>query len=140
MKRNARNGGLWKNSNEPSKSWPRFPQQTGFQNLDKPLRIWPRCPQSVAAIPAPVESRTSLALQLMLQAHQPSAWCLGHFHINREIRDRRNEIPLLGGDGRIRDRVVRFSLGVGRVAMANLYQTIQRIHWGMTARSSGDRC
>jgi hypothetical protein len=32
-----------------------------------------------------VESRTSLALQEMFEAHQPSAWYFGHFHINREF-------------------------------------------------------
>ncbi len=25
------------------------------------------------------------ALQEMFEAHQPSVWCLGHFHINREF-------------------------------------------------------
>jgi hypothetical protein len=32
-----------------------------------------------------VESRTSLALQEMFEAHQPSAWCFGHFHVKREF-------------------------------------------------------
>jgi hypothetical protein len=32
-----------------------------------------------------VESRTSKALQEMFEAHQPSAWYFGHFHINREF-------------------------------------------------------
>jgi hypothetical protein len=32
-----------------------------------------------------VESRTSGALQEMLEAHQPSAWYFGNFHINREF-------------------------------------------------------
>ena len=32
-----------------------------------------------------VESRTSLALQEMFEAHRPSTWYLGHFHINREF-------------------------------------------------------
>jgi hypothetical protein len=32
-----------------------------------------------------VESRTSLALQEMFEAHQPSAWYFGHFHINRDF-------------------------------------------------------
>jgi Icc-related predicted phosphoesterase len=32
-----------------------------------------------------VESRTSRALQEMLEAHQPSVWYFGHFHINREF-------------------------------------------------------
>jgi hypothetical protein len=32
-----------------------------------------------------VESRMSLALQEMFEAHQPSAWYFGHFHINREF-------------------------------------------------------
>ena len=32
-----------------------------------------------------VESRTSRALQEMFEAHQPSAWYFGHFHINREF-------------------------------------------------------
>jgi len=32
-----------------------------------------------------VESRTSRALQEMFEAHQPSAWCFGHFHINRDF-------------------------------------------------------
>jgi calcineurin-like phosphoesterase family protein len=32
-----------------------------------------------------LESRTSRALQEMFEAHQPSAWCFGHFHINREF-------------------------------------------------------
>src|SRR6266481_7365103 len=83
--RSVRNGGLCKNSNEPSKNSPRFPQQTEYRNVNKRLRIWLRCPQSVAARPAPVESRTSLALQEMFEAHQPSAWYFGHFHINREF-------------------------------------------------------
>ena len=30
-------------------------------------------------------SRTSKALQEGLEAHQPSAWHFGHFHINREF-------------------------------------------------------
>jgi predicted phosphodiesterase len=33
-----------------------------------------------------VESRTSKALQEMFEAHQPSAWCFGHFHVNREFQ------------------------------------------------------
>ena|ERR1700687_2826490 len=32
-----------------------------------------------------VESRTSRALQEMFEAHQPSAWYFGHFHINRDF-------------------------------------------------------
>jgi len=32
-----------------------------------------------------VESRTSRALQEMFEAHQPSTWYFGHFHINREF-------------------------------------------------------
>jgi len=32
-----------------------------------------------------VESRTSRALQEMFEAHQPSAWYFGHFHLNREF-------------------------------------------------------
>ena len=32
-----------------------------------------------------VESRTSLALQEMFEAHRPSMWYFGHFHINREF-------------------------------------------------------
>jgi Calcineurin-like phosphoesterase len=32
-----------------------------------------------------LESRTSRALQEMFQAHQPSAWYFGHFHLNREF-------------------------------------------------------
>jgi len=32
-----------------------------------------------------VESRTSKAVQEMFEAHQPSAWYFGHFHINREF-------------------------------------------------------
>jgi|SRR5712671_6479706 len=32
-----------------------------------------------------VESRTSKALQEMFEAHQPSVWYFGHFHINREF-------------------------------------------------------
>ena len=32
-----------------------------------------------------VESRTSRALREMFEAHQPSAWHFGHFHINREF-------------------------------------------------------
>jgi predicted phosphodiesterase len=32
-----------------------------------------------------VESRTSRALQEMFEAHQPSVWCFGHFHVNREF-------------------------------------------------------
>jgi hypothetical protein len=32
-----------------------------------------------------VESRTSRALQEMFEVHQPLAWYLGHFHINREF-------------------------------------------------------
>jgi Icc-related predicted phosphoesterase len=32
-----------------------------------------------------VESRTSRALQEMLEAHRPSIWYFGHFHINREF-------------------------------------------------------
>jgi hypothetical protein len=32
-----------------------------------------------------MESRTSLALQEMFEAHQPSAWYFGHFHLNREF-------------------------------------------------------
>src|SRR5260370_36518126 len=31
------------------------------------------------------ESRASRALQEMFEAHQPSVWCLGHFHINRKF-------------------------------------------------------
>jgi len=31
-----------------------------------------------------IESRTSRALQEMFEAHQPSAWYFGHFHVNRE--------------------------------------------------------
>jgi len=31
------------------------------------------------------ESRTSRALQEMFEAHHPSAWYFGHFHINREF-------------------------------------------------------
>jgi hypothetical protein len=31
------------------------------------------------------ESRTSRALQEMFEAHQPSAWYFGHFHLNREF-------------------------------------------------------
>jgi len=32
-----------------------------------------------------VESRTSRALQEMFEAHRPSAWYFGHFHLNREF-------------------------------------------------------
>jgi hypothetical protein len=32
-----------------------------------------------------VESRTVRALQEMFEAHQPSVWHFGHFHINREF-------------------------------------------------------
>jgi hypothetical protein len=32
-----------------------------------------------------VGSRTSRALQEMFEAHQPSAWYFGHFHLNREF-------------------------------------------------------
>ena len=32
-----------------------------------------------------VESRTSRALQEMFEAHRPSMWYFGHFHINREL-------------------------------------------------------
>jgi hypothetical protein len=32
-----------------------------------------------------VESRTSRALQEMFEAHQPSVWYFGHFHVNREF-------------------------------------------------------
>jgi predicted phosphodiesterase len=32
-----------------------------------------------------LESRTSKALQEMFEAHQPSVWCFGHFHVNREF-------------------------------------------------------
>jgi hypothetical protein len=35
--------------------------------------------------PAYVESRTSKVLQEMFEAHRPSAWYFGHFHINREF-------------------------------------------------------
>jgi len=34
---------------------------------------------------ADVESRTSRALQQMFEAHQPSVWYFGHFHINRKL-------------------------------------------------------
>ena len=32
-----------------------------------------------------VESRTSRTLQEMFEAHQPSVWYFGHFHLNREF-------------------------------------------------------
>jgi hypothetical protein len=32
-----------------------------------------------------VESRTSNALQDLVEAHPPSAWYFGHFHLNREF-------------------------------------------------------
>ena len=32
-----------------------------------------------------LESRTSKALQEMFEAHRPSMWYFGHFHINREF-------------------------------------------------------
>jgi hypothetical protein len=42
-----------------------------------------------------LESRTSRALQEMFEAHQPSAWHFGHFHINREFLIRETEFRCL---------------------------------------------
>ena len=42
-----------------------------------------------------VESRTSRALQEMFEAHQPSAWYFGHFHINREFLIRETKFRCL---------------------------------------------
>ena len=42
-----------------------------------------------------MESRTSKALQEMFEAHQPSAWCFGHFHINKEFLIRETQFRCL---------------------------------------------
>src|SRR2546426_303487 len=64
--------------------------------------------QKRAGRPTPVKSRTSRALQEMFVAHEPSAWYFGHFHIDRQFLTGEDDVSLLGGDGRIRGRVVRF--------------------------------
>jgi hypothetical protein len=59
-----------------------------------------------------VESRTSRALQEMFEAHQPSAWYFGHFHINREF--------LIGG--------TKFDC-LAEMAVCELSAVVSKVHY-----------
>jgi len=91
------------------KSW--FPQEELTYDvlqaaINKYIRLKPdvvvthTCPQSVAlevgdpefciqmGYPAHPQTRTSIALQVMFEAHQPQYWIFGHFHKSwREVRN-----------------------------------------------------